>query len=331
LRFSLDRIPGPGVTRRTGLALALAGLAGLLAPPRYTAAQSGTTLRIGTFKGYDETFLPLAGLANTPYQTEYHAFNSSQLIIEAMNARALDFGLSSEIPVAFGAAAHANMRVVAVLKGDVNNQAVLVPKNSPVQNIAELKGKRVGYVRGTTAHYFLLRMLWAAGLQFSDIQAINLNPTDGAAAFYSGDIDAWAIYGYPIDFAIARGKARVLRTAEGVLSGNYAVIVTPETLADPAKRQAAADYLVRLGKGFDWIEANKQQWAQAVAPVINVPLPFVEAQYAHESQPEKIVPIDDAAVASAQQVADTFAKAGVLPATVDVAPYFDRSFYQGKS
>jgi len=308
--------------RRALLGAALTALAPV---PLWASALSGVTLRAGTFKGEDQLILSLAGLANTPYTVEYHQFNSGQLEVEAMNAGALDFAGWSEIPLAFAAAAGARVKVIAVLKGDVNDQVVLVPKNSAITSIADLKGKRVGYVRGTTSHYYLLRMLWAVGLNFSDIQAINLSPTDGAEAFRAGDLDAWAIYGYAIQFALAEGNARVLRTAVGILSGNYLVGAAPAALADPQQRAAIADYLQRVGKGYAWTEANKPQWTAALAPVINVPPSFVQAEFAHESQPYRLVPIDDAAIASAQLVADTFVKAGLIAQSVNVAPYFDRS------
>jgi sulfonate transport system substrate-binding protein len=316
------------VNRRGALGLGLGGLAGLALPMRrgFAADLSGVTLRAASFKGYDETFIPLAGLSDTPYKVEYHEFNSGQLEVEAMNAGAIDFGGWSEIPLAFAAASHARIRTIAVLKGDVNDQAVLVPKQSTIRSIADLKGKRVGYVRATTSHYFLLRMLWQAGLSFNDIQAINLGVTDGATAFRSGDLDAWAIYGYAINFALADGSARVLRTAQGILSGNYLVGVAPAVLTDPLLRAAAADYLVRIGKGWQWVEANKQQWSEDLSPVIHVPLPFVEATFFHQSQPYQLVPIDEAAIASAQEVADTFVKAGLISSKVDVRPYFDSSF-----
>jgi sulfonate transport system substrate-binding protein len=318
-----------GFSRRQALGLGL-GLVGIGLPVGSACAAapdfSDVTLRAASFKGQDETFLPLAGLSHTPYKVEYHEFNSGQLEVEAMNAGAIDFGGWSEIPLAFAAASQARVKTIAVLKGDVNNQVLLVPKNSSIQSIAELKGKRVGYVRATTSHYLLLRMLWQAGLSFDDIQAINLSVTDGAVAFRGGDLDAWAIYGYAINFALGDGCGRVLRTAQGILSGNYFVGVAPAVLNNPPLRAAAADYLVRVGKGWRWVEANKQQWSAALAPVIHVPLPYVEAQFYHESQPYQLVPIDESAIASAQEVADTFVKAGLISRKVDVRPYFDTSF-----
>jgi len=316
--------------RRALLQTGLAGLAGLVAPRAAAATPDlhNVTIRAGTFKGQDQLILAAAGLTNTPYKVEYHEFNSGQLEVEAMNAGALDYGGWSEIPLAFGAAAGARIRVIGVLRSDVNDQVVLIQKNSSIKTIADLKGKRVGYVRATTSHYYLLRMLWAAGLQFSDIQAINLSPTDGAAAFRAGDLDAWAIYGYAIDFALANDGAQVLRTAKGILSGNYFVGAAPEAIADPSLHAAISDYLQRIGKGYQWVNNHKQQWAAVLSPVIKVPLPFVASDLNNQSQPSQLVPIDDAAIASAQDVADTFVKAGLIQEKVDVAPYFDRSFAQ---
>jgi sulfonate transport system substrate-binding protein len=308
------------LSRRAALG---AGLVTLLST---RPAAASTTLRVGTFKGQDELILKSSGQQNFPYGVDYHYFSSGQLEVEALNANALDYGGCSEIPLAFAAAAQAEIKIVATLRGDVNDQVVLVPKNSPIQSIADLKGKRVGYVRATTSQYYLLRMLWQAGLDVSDIQAINLSPSDGAAAFAQGALDAWAIYGYAINFAQASNGARILRTAKGILSGNYFVAVQPAVLTDPAKRAAVANYLVRIRNGYAWVEANKAAWCATLAPVIHVPLPFVQSQFYHESQPDRVVPIDDAAIASAQQVADTFIKAKLLPGPIDVAPYFDRSF-----
>jgi sulfonate transport system substrate-binding protein len=90
---------------------------------------------------------------------------------------ALDYGGMSEIPPVFAAASPVqSFRQIAVLHGDVNNQVVLVPRGSSVQDLKDLKGKRVGYVRATTTQYFLVRMLEAAGLTWADI-----TPTAGCA------------------------------------------------------------------------------------------------------------------------------------------------------
>jgi sulfonate transport system substrate-binding protein len=303
-----------------------AASASMLWPGVTRATDTGAaTLKAATYKGQEQPLLQVAGVANTPYRVEYSEFASGNLIIEAMNAGAIDIGTWSEIPTVFAAQSGAAIRTIAIIKADVNLQVVLVPKDSAIAGIADLKGKRVGYVRATTCHYFLLKMLWQANLDFGDITAVNLSPSDGQAAFEAGAIDAWAIYGYSVEFAVAKG-ARILKTANGILSGNYHVGVRPEIIRDAKLKLMAADFLVRLRKACAWREANKQGWSKFVAPIIGVPQPLVLDSVVNESQPYLMSAVDDAAIASARDVADTFVKAGVFRRQIDVAPYFDTSF-----
>jgi sulfonate transport system substrate-binding protein len=213
-----------------------------------------------------------------------------------------------------------------VIRGDVNEQTVLVPKDSPIQSIADLKGKRVGYVRATTTQYYLTKMLAEVGLSFADIEAVNLTVPDGAAAFRTGQLDAWAIYGYSVPLAQSNAGARVLKRANGYLSGNYLFFASPEAIADPQRHAAIADFFVRLQKAFAWRQANPERYAAALAAEIGVPVEAVLALLRNESQVRRLVPVDDAAIQSQQDVADTFLKAGVIERPVDVRPLWDGSF-----
>ena len=283
---------------------------------------SGVTLRIGVYRGQDQTLLAGTGLLDTPYTTRFAEFTAGNLINQAISADALDLGGGSEIPAVFAAASQADIRVVAVMEGPTTSQAVLVPKNSPARSIADLRGKRVGYIRATTAHYFLLRMLAQHGMTFADIEPVALGMSSGLTAMKSGALDAWATYGYAIAMLETDVGARVLQNAVGILSGNYLVTANPRRLHDPADRTAIADYIGRLDHAYRILEADKPRWARLVAPVVAVPEPLVLAYLNDEEKPYKLRAIGPADIASAQDVADTFSKVGLLPSHVDVAPYF---------
>ena len=306
--------------------LSVAGFSALAAcSPK--AAKSGSleglTLRAATYRGNLEAFFPQAGVADTPYKVAKSEFASGNLIAEAINAGALDVGGMSEIPPIFVAGAPGNqVRIVAVLQGDVNNQVVLVPSGSKAQAFADLKGKRIGYVKATTSHYILLRLLDEAGLGWSDIQPVALSPQDGLAAFSSGAIDAWVIYGVVVQQARAAG-ARVLRTALGILSGNYLVAAAKSALDDPLKRQALGDYLGRYAKVAEWANADDARWAQARSAATGVPAALYLREFKERSGPTRLLKISDAAIASQQGVADAFATAGLIPGKVDVRPLWD--------
>ncbi|MGE7957518.1 ABC transporter substrate-binding protein, partial [Pseudomonas sp. NPDC089530] len=284
------------------------------------------TLGVATYRGQDSYFVDDAGTANTPYKVEYAEFAGGNLIVEALASGSLDVGSMSEIPPIFSIQSHRQPRLIAVLQGDVNNQVFLIPKDSPVESVGQLRGKRVGYVRSTTSHYFLIKALKEQGLTLNDITAVALTPQDGFSAFQSGQLDAWVIYGVFIQLAKFRSGARVLKTALGYLSGNYLIAARPAALDEPLRRQAIQDYLQRQARTLDWINDNPEPWAAKSAQLLGVDKAVFLDMYHSRSQPSKIVAVNDQAIASQQEVADLFFDAGVLSERLDVSPLWDRSF-----
>lgn len=321
--------------RRQFLARSLAaslglGLGGTALPSPAAGASAAAdlnriTLRAASYKGQTSYFFDDAGVANTPYKVEYAEFAGGNLIVEAIAGGSIDYGGMSEIPPIFAVNANTPLRIIGVLRADVNNQVALVPRDSAITDPAQLKGKRVGYVRSTTSHYFLLRLLSDHGLGWRDIQPVALSPQDGLVAFQTGRLDAWVVYGLVVQVAQAQG-ARVLRTALGYLSGNYLVTAHARAIADAGKRAAIADYLLRERAALNWINANPQAWARKIARLTGAAESLFLDQFRQRSEPGSLLPVSEAAIRSQQQVADTFLEHGVLGRRVDVAPLWDRSF-----
>ena len=306
---------------------AILGLPSLAQATATSAADlSKVTLRIATYKGNWRALLNAAKLTNTPYKIEWRELNNGVLHIEAINGDALDLGSGSEIPALFAARQKANVRFIAVIREDLNSQVTLARKESSIRSIADLKGKRVGYVRATTAHYFLSKQLAEAGLSFADINAINLTPADGLSAFDRGDLDAWAIYGYNGQIARLKYGARVLKTGHGYLSGNFPIYANPKSVTDPLKQAAIADYLLRLRTAYQWANKNYLDYARALSEDTRVPVGDFTEQWNNRSTDFDLRAVDDTAVTSHQDVADLFLKLGVLDGPAQVAPLWDRSF-----
>ena len=310
--------------------LAAGAASGLLLSGCGAGRDSRPRLRVSiTGKGEGDTRLMFkaAGIAPKGFDLAYSEFQSGHLVVEALNGGSLDYGGMSEIPPIFAAASTIqSFRQIAVTHGDVNNQVVLVPKGSKARSIADLKGKRVGYVRATTSQYFLIRMLEEAGLGWDDITPVAMGVSDGAAAFSQGSLDGWAIYGFPIQRAIATEGARILRTAYGILSGNYLVSAHVDALADPELSQIIREYLALVQQAFGWAAANQDEWAGIIAKDIGVPRDYVVDQFRRKSASYELRPVTDAAIASQQQVADLFFAQKLLPKAVDVRPLWDKRF-----
>jgi sulfonate transport system substrate-binding protein len=321
----------PTIDRRGFLLGAAAlSLGGVLSACARRTPTDQPVLRVSTIgKGESNTGLLLSAANTQPetFRIDFSNFASGQLVIEALDGGALDFGNMSEIPPVFAAASTIHsFRQVAVLHGDVNNQVVLVPRDSSVTGLADLKGRKVGYVRATTSQYFLVRMLQSVGLTWNDITPTPMGVSDGLAAFSNGQLDAWAIYGYPIQRAVATEGARILKTALGFLSGNYIVSAHVDALADPVKSKLIGEYLRICKRAYAWGVSHEPEWTSLIAKDIGVPLEYVQDQFRRKSDSYSLRPVDETAIASQQNVADVFAQQSLIPKAVDVRALWDDRF-----
>jgi sulfonate transport system substrate-binding protein len=308
-----------------------AGLVGLAVPLgllscRARAGNDGGVLRVATIMGQDPFLLKNSGASLGELKIKFSDFSGGNLVVEALNADAIDMGTLSQIPAVFAAAAGTRLKIIAAIKGDVNSQLVLVPKESSVKDFAELKGKRIGYVHGTTSHYILLRLLKEAGLTLDEIKAVSLSPSDGQSAFTTGRLDAWVIYGYPGLIAIGRYGARRLRNGNGILSGDYLVAARTEAIEIPALRDAIGRYLQAIRSGYAWRDAHHHEYADAFSLVSGVPAEIVKESLDGESQPYQYTPLNKQIIEETQTVANTFVEAKILPNSMTVAPLFDFRF-----
>ena len=79
-------------------------------------------------------------------------FTSGPPLLEAMNTGSVDFGSVGDTPPMFAQAANASISSMSRDQPITNGQGILVPESSPIRTIADLKGKRVGFTKGSSAH-----------------------------------------------------------------------------------------------------------------------------------------------------------------------------------
>jgi sulfonate transport system substrate-binding protein len=310
----------------TSAASAAAPASSAAAAPASAAPDlSGVTLHVGA-TGWNTigAALAVAGLDNTPYKVSYSVFTGGDKQMQALQAGALDIANASQIPPVFAAANTKPIwKAVATEHSNTLLQEVDVAKGSPITSIAQLKGKKVGYVQNTTAQYFLVKLLQQAGLSWSDITPVPLLPADGVAALNGGSIAAFANYGNSV-ITILQGGGKTIGSGENILSGNFVFLTSNAVLADPAKSAAAADLLARLNDAYAIIRAGReQQYAQKTADATHEPLALALSQLKNgEAQrPTSFSIADPTAIASEQQVADVFSDLGAIPKT-DVSSFW---------
>ncbi|GGP63866.1 ABC transporter substrate-binding protein [Streptomyces melanogenes] len=297
-----------------------------------SAADSGSgsgavTLNVGDQKGGSEAVLRAAGeLDHLPYKIKWSTFTSGPPLLEAVNAKAVDIGGVGNTPPVFAAGANSKIKVVAATHGSSAGEAVLVPADSPLKGPADLKGKSVAVAQGSSAHYQLLAALKKAGLGLSDVKVSYLQPADALAAFSRGKVDAWAVWDPYTSQVLKSGKARVLTTGEGSVNGLGFQVAAPAALSNPAKAKAVADYLTRLQRAQDWVFKHPEAWAKAWSKETGLPYDVALDSVKRSNGTRVAVAVDDAAIASEQRIADTFADLKLIPRRFSFKEYVDRRF-----
>ncbi|WP_256211495.1 ABC transporter substrate-binding protein [Selenomonas ruminantium] len=299
---------------------------------KYDGDLSNVTLHIGAASSKNaQGIVEAAGLADTPYKVEFHNLRSGSQVLESIAAGQLEAGCGSQIPPIFASLANngGNFKIIAIRKGTTLNQELIVSaqQKDKIKTVADLRGKKVGYVKNTTAQYFLYKMLSEAGLSWNDIEALPMSTSDGLSAISTGDIDALASY----DNAVIVGKqkgAALLRSAEDILSGDYYWYASLDTINDPAKHAALVDYLERINEANEWARKHPQEWAEFVAKESNQSPEEIRKRFEEGENQRKgrIAPIDEATIASEQDIINSFVALGALKQPIEAIKLFDRSF-----
>ena len=261
-------------------------------------------------KGTLEDKLRAAG-----YQVVWTEFPSGPPLLEALNVGAIDFGNTGEAPPIFAQAAGAPIRYVAYEPPAPKGEAILVPKDSKIASVAELKGKKVALNKGSNVHYLLAKALEKAGVKYSEIEPVFLAPADARAAFERGAVDAWVIWD-PFQAAVeAATGARTLADGTGIVS-NYQFYFASKKfiVADP---KIVDLVLAQLSEVDVWAKGDIRAVSQQLAPAIGLPVPVVEVALKRQSY--GIKPITDSVIADQQQVADAFFALGLIPKQIRIS------------
>jgi sulfonate transport system substrate-binding protein len=300
------------------LSLGTAAVAALSSRARAEAAPK--EIRIGTQKGgffpavkarhsVEDVFKPLG------VDVKWVDFQFGPPLLEAINVGSVDFGYVGDSPPIFAQAANARIRYVAAVKQLGNTQAIIVPQDSPIKTLADLKGKRVAFGKGSSAHNLLVAALEKAGLTWADITPAALAPADATAAFVKGSVDAWSIWDPYLALAELKEHARVIAFDKDVHKPNAFYIAGTEFV------EKYPSLVARLNAVFAsegvWADAHHEEVAQAQAEATGVDIEAIRRFVDRSTY--RVVPVRGEVIESQQAVADRFARIGLIPKPINVA------------
>lgn len=234
-------------------------------------------------------------------------------LLEAMSAGAIDFGYTGDAPPIFAQSAGANI-VYAAGQSVTTGQGILVKSDSPIRSIADLRGKKVAFHKGSSAHNVVVSTLDSAGIRYDEITPVYLSPPDAAAAFARDSVDAWAIWDPFLAIGERRNNARLLVDGVKVAASNSFYLANKGFAAEHPKELAAV--VDTLGDVAVWAEGHRPEVAEKLAAITGVE---IEAQrVAADRASYAIGELTPSIVATQQRVADRFAALGLIPRAIQI-------------
>jgi sulfonate transport system substrate-binding protein len=291
-----------------------AGGAALLTSQAASAADEPKTFRIGYQKYGNFVVLKARGtlekrLAAQGVTVQWLEFPAGPQLLEGLNAGAVDAGTVGETPPIFAQAAGVDFVYVGNEPPAPQGEAIVVPHDSAIRSVAELRGKKVALNKGSNVHYLLVEALEKAGLSYADIQPVYLAPADARAAFVQGSIDAWVIWD-PYLAAIERqANARTIANGAGLVRNTQYYLVTRKfASAQPQLVHALLDELDHVDQ---WSRDNVPELAKLLSPLVGLDAPTLEVALKRTGY--GVQPITPATLAYQQQIADTFTGLKLIP------------------
>jgi sulfonate transport system substrate-binding protein len=287
---------------------------------------SSVTLNVGDQKGTGaEAVLSATSLLNTlPFKVNWSDFTSGPPMLQAMASGSVDVGGVGDAPPVFAASGGEAVEIVGARQTNGDQDAVVVPKGSPITSIQQLKGKKIAYGSGSSANYNLLTVLNKAGLTTKDVTLVNLQPANALAAFTSGSVEAWDIWPPYVQQVVAQNGARVIATGSAYGNPYSFEVASKSAVANPNKAAAIRSYLAILNKAYVWTATHPEQWAAAWGKAAGLPTSIMLT--AAKTDATTPVAITDDTTTAEQKLVDQFFAAGLIPTKVDMKDYITDQF-----
>jgi sulfonate transport system substrate-binding protein len=226
----------------------------------------------------------------------------------------VDIGTVGETPPIFAQAAGVDFVYVGNEPSAPRAEAIVVPKDSPIRTVAELRGKKVVLNKGSNVHYLLVEALKKAGLAYTDIQPIYLAPADARAAFVQGSVDAWAIWDPYLAAAEKQANARQITDGTNLVRNiQYYLATRKFATAQPQLVRAVLEELDLVDR---WARDNIPAVATQLAPLVGLDAGILEVALKRTAY--GVQSVAPATLEYQQQIADVFSNLKLIPKKLDV-------------
>jgi ABC-type nitrate/sulfonate/bicarbonate transport system substrate-binding protein len=206
-----------------------------------------------------------------------HCVNGKRCLKHMIDGEA-QYATVADTPLVFAALEGRKFQILATIAGSARNNLFLARTDRGIRTASDLKGKRIGVVHGTTAHYFADNMLLFNGIAMSEVTLVPLDAADPGGALLRGEVDAAALYNpFGARAQVAGGKLLVKLQSPSTFNITANLVGLPR--ATGAKASDAAKLLRALKKAVDFIEREPARARLSVATRLRIAGPELESEW----------------------------------------------------
>ncbi|WP_127529280.1 aliphatic sulfonate ABC transporter substrate-binding protein [Paenibacillus kobensis] len=264
-------------------------------------------------------------LAKDNIKVTWNEFASGPPHFEAIAAGRIDFGSVGGTPVISGQVGDVGFKAVAVTSDGRKGNMIIVPKDSPIKELKDLKGKKVGVAKGSSAYNFLYMAIDKAGLTGDDVKVIQLQPDEARPALDSGAIDAWSIWEPYATVAEHQTGATVLVSGEDLNINAPGFLIARTKFLDQHP-DAAVAFLKAYEEVRLYYSTHIDEVAGDLADAAKLEKEVL-AEVMHRTEP-LLSPITPEFAKAHQEQADFLFKVGAINKQLDTSKVLDSKYVE---
>ncbi len=330
-------MPEPPTQRSLAAALALVLVVALFLPfGGARAQQAPLPIKIGyqavaswlLFGARSLKLYEKAGLAPT-----FVKFTAGAPMIAAAQSQSIDVAMVGTVPFLAGVASGVDWIYIGVDNEYPRAVGFVARKDSGVGSLADLRGKTIGFFRGSTSHYAVLTVLRRQGIATNQVKLLQLEPAQQVAAMLNGQIDVAATWEPWMQKMVHQADGKIVaREADiGLYTGLGVWAVRSSWLK--ANQETGRRYLRSVVMAHDALEKDPapainavmqemgipEEWARAIFKEAGLPAITKQADPSYRYSAAKGSPLQ----ASLADLARFLYEEKVLPKHVDVSGLVD--------
>ncbi len=222
------------------------------------------------------------GLAPT-----YVEFVEGREMIPAEQKQSIDVAMVKTIPFLNGLAQGVDWVIIGIYAEGAYSEGIVARQDSGINTLADLRGKRIGYYKGSSAHHGLMMALRQIGLRLDQVTLLDMPPEEQLAAVENKDIDAAVTWEPWIQKMLHVAKATLITTEGdlGIYTNVAGVTARRDWLRD--NRETAVRFLRALLMAYEILQKDPDIGIDALAKDMGIKRAWAKKIY-HDGPPPSI-------------------------------------------